>query len=93
MVTPTPLQLGKPQTFINYVVYKNLGSRSEPDWSETPVLRGLTKHDNIADLLTDLGDIAVDFNVTHNEDKTLIANDIIVVEVSTTIIQPYGGHR
>lgn len=74
-----------PKTMMEYSVFKNLGSKNEPDWdTETPLtsaFRGLTNHNSIADLLSDLGELIEDFNVTHNEATTVISNDIIVVEV------------
>ena len=75
-----------PKTMVQYSIYKNLGSKNEPDWdTETPLtsaFTGLTNHNSIADLLSALGDIVTDYNVAHNEATTVISNDIIVVEAS-----------
>ena len=73
-----------PKTMIHYSVYKNLGTKNEPEWdpksSKSSAFNGLTNHDSIAGLLSELGDIIEDFNVSHNEATTVISNDIIVVE-------------
>ena len=65
---------------ILYSVYKNLGSKNEPNWSETPIHEGLSEQNSIADLLSELGGHIDNFNVTHNEATTVIYNDEIVVD-------------
>ena len=66
---------------ILYSVYKNLGSKNEPDWSETPIHEGLSEQNSIADLLSELGGHIDNFNVAHNEATAVISNDDILLNV------------
>lgn len=65
---------------ILYSIYKNLGSKNEPEWSETPIHEGLSEQNSISDLLSELGGHIVNFNVSHNEATTVISNDELVVD-------------
>ena len=66
---------------ILYSVYKNLGSKNEPDWSETPIhVWGPSEQNSLADLLSELGGHIDNFNVTHNEATTVFSNDEFVVD-------------
>lgn len=68
---------------ILYSVYKNLGNKNKPDWSETPILSGKSESqsESPAELLNELtGDNIADYMVFANEATMVMACDAIVVE-------------
>jgi len=64
-----------------YNVYKNLGNKNKPDWSETPILSGKSDSETGEELLSKFGDTIVDYNFFRNETTMVMACDAIVVEL------------
>jgi len=72
---------------ILYSIYKNLGSKNEPDWSETPIHEGLSDQKTIHDLITELGGnsgrfdyFLVNYKVSQNEATTVVSDSEFVVD-------------
>ena len=72
---------------ILYSIYKNLGSKFEPEWSETPLHEGLSETNTIHDLITELGGnsgsfdyFLVNYKVSQNEATTVISDSQFVID-------------
>jgi len=71
---------------ILYSVYKNLGSKNEPDWSETPLHEGLSEQKTIHGLISELGSnsdtfrFLVNYKLIENEATTIVSDSRFVVD-------------